>query len=159
VAGAGGQALVHVVEQAGPLLAVEAQVAVRDLEEARDHPQRPPRGAGRQERPEVELAVGPRPADQHDARELVLHGQLEVGEVLVVAQQDVVGRAVLLDQVVLEDQGLDLAAGDDHVEVPDLLDHRRDAHLVLRGFLEVAPHAALQRQRLADVEIFPAPSQ
>ena len=149
---AGREALVEVVVEAGALLAVEAEVAVRDLEEARDHPQRAPGVARRQERAEVEAAVGAHAPRQRDPRELVAHRELQVRVRLVVPQHHVVARLVLLDQVVLEDQRLELAPGDDEVEVARLGDELGDPRRVLRAGLEVGAHPLAQRTRLADVD-------
>ncbi len=151
-AGAGRQALVEVVVEAGALLAVEREMAVRDLEETRDHPQRAASVTRGQEGAEVAVTVLARAAHEQDPRERVADRELEVREVLVVAQEHVVARLVLLDQVVLEDQRFDLARGDDHVERSDLLDERRDTRRVLRRGLEVGAHAGAQRLCLADVD-------
>ena len=48
-----------------------------------------------------------------------MHGDLEVEELLVVAVRDIEAGAVLLDQIVLKDQGFDFGVGDDDGEVGD----------------------------------------
>ena len=66
----------------------------------------------------------PRPvplAREHDPRVLVLDGDGDVRERLVVAQPHVERRPVPLDEVLLEVQRLDLAAGHDHLDVGDAL--------------------------------------
>ena len=86
-----------------------------------------------------------------DAREaLVLDADVGVG--LVVPEVDVVARLEALDEVVLEDQRLGLGVGDDDLDVLDLGDE--DAQPLVGGtrLLEVAPHAAAEVLRLADVE-------
>ena len=49
-------------------------------------------------------------------------GQPEVGVVLVVPQQDVVLGRSLLDEMVLERQGLDDGVGDDELEAADVIE-------------------------------------
>ena len=66
---------------------------------------------------------------------------------LVVLQQHVVMRAVLLDQVGLEDQRLDLVAGRDELQ---FLGQRRELAAFPPGF-EVLRHARTQVVRLPDV--------
>ncbi len=64
----------------------------------------------------------PRPvplAREHHARVLVLDRDGDVRERLVVAEPDVERRPVPLDEVLLEVERLDLAAGDDHLDVGD----------------------------------------
>ena len=75
-------------------------------------------------------------------------------EALVVAQQDVVARLVLLDQFVLGEQRLVLRAGHDPVEVVDAVDEAAQLGVGLAqgGGAEVALHAAAERQGLADVD-------
>ena len=66
----------------------------------------------------------PRPvplAGEHDARVLVLDRDGDVRERLVVAEAHVERRPVALDEVLLEVERLDLAAGDDHLDVGDPL--------------------------------------
>ena len=72
--------------------------------------------------------------------------------VLVVAQPDVVGRPVALDQVVLEGERLHLAVGDHEVEVGDLLDHSGLVELGRPRGLEVGADAVAQHAGLADVD-------
>src|SRR2546425_6483682 len=52
--------------------------------------------------------------------------QHQVGRGLVVAEQDVVARRERLDEIVLEDQGFGLGAGDRDLDVGDLRQHHRD---------------------------------
>ena len=70
-------------------------------------------------RAEVSRAVLAQPPRDVDAR-ILLAGQLDVGIGLVVAQQDVEARLVLLDQVVLERQRLLLVVDQDVVDVARL---------------------------------------
>src|SRR5262249_60627707 len=60
--------------------------------------------------------------------------------------------ALLLDHVGLEDEGLELVTGDDVVEVADLPDEGIRLRVACARLLEVRPHAAPERRRLADVD-------
>ena len=62
-------------------------------------------------RPEVDDAAAVPLAREHDARVVVLDGDGDVRERLVVAQPHVERRPVALDEVLLEVQRLDLASG------------------------------------------------
>src|SRR2546422_10477530 len=68
-------------------------------------------------RPEVDDAAPVPLAREHDPRVVVLDGDGDVRERLVVAQADVERRAVALDEILLEVQGLDLGVGDDHLDI------------------------------------------
>ena len=110
---------------------------------------------GRHERPRVVVVVLLDAARDQHARERLAGRQLQVGVVLVVAQQDVVARRALLDQVVLERQRLDDRVGDDELEPRGFVEQRVDARAhALRA--EVAAHPVAQHLRLADVERVPA---
>ena len=159
--------LLRDVADAGRVAALDVVVEARDsgvsprlrpfagaeLEDAVEHVERLPHllrvGVG----PEVDDAAPVSLAREHDARELVLDGDGDVRERLVVAEADVVRRPVPLDEVLLEVERLDLGAGDDHLEVVDSGDESRDrlAGVAASG-LEVRAHAWAQRLRLADVE-------
>ena len=92
-------------------------------------------------------------AREHHTRVLVLDRDGDVRERLVVAQAHVERRPVPLDEVLLEVERLDLAAGDDHLEVGDPRHEPRDrGAVVAAALLEVGAHARPQRLRLADVE-------
>ena len=73
------------------------------------------------------------------------------GIVLVVAQQDVVARRSLLDEVVLERQRLDDRVGDDHFEARRFIEQRVVARAHAVG-AEVRARPIAQGPRLADVE-------
>ncbi len=90
------------------------------------------------------------PGDEH-AREGLSGRQLQIGIVLVVAQQDVVARGALLDQVVLERQRFHDRVGDDDFEAVRLVEQRVDARAGAVG-AEVAADAVAQHSRLADIE-------
>ena len=69
-----------------------------------------------QERAGIDVAVALDRARHQHARKRLGRRQLQVGIVLIVAQQDVVARRALLDDVVLERQRLDHRVGDDDFE-------------------------------------------
>ena len=80
-----------------------------------------------------------------------LLGQHDAGVALVVAQQHVVARLQRLDQLVLQQQRIGLAAGDGGFHPRHLRQHPHDPRRFRRG-VEVAPHAVAQGARLAYVE-------
>jgi hypothetical protein len=81
---------------------------------------------------------------------------LEAEVVLVVAQPHVVARAVLLDQLVLEEQRLLDARGDDHLDVVDA--RYQKVHLLptVSPRAKIGAYARPQALGLADVEDRPA---
>ncbi len=90
------------------------------------------------ERAEVPHAAAMALAREHDARVVVLDRDGDVRERLVVAQTDVERRPVALDEVLLEVQRLDLAAGDDRLDRHGPVRHRANALArVARARLEV----------------------
>ena len=148
----GGGAPVQLVLQAGPAApAIDLDVAVADLEEPVDQFRRAVGGGGREERAEIEGAVLLHLAGDEHLREGVLPGQLHVRVALVVPQQDVVRRPVLLDEVVLQDQGLQLRGADHELQVPDPRHQPPGLGVQLLG-VEVALHPVAQHLGLAHVE-------
>jgi hypothetical protein len=91
-------------------------------------------------------------AREHHARVLVLDGDGDVRERLVVAQPDVERRPVALDQVLLEVESFDLAGRDDHVHVVDPGHELPHSVAQVTPALEVAAHPRAQRLRLPHVE-------
>jgi hypothetical protein len=108
----------------------------------------------RQKRSGIEVArLLDLPRHQH-ARKRLARRQLQVRVVLVVAQQDVVLRRPLLDQIVLERERLHYRVGDDHLNRRDVVEER----VVPRAEpvrTEIAADAVAQRARLADVDGLP----
>ena len=84
-------------------------------------------------------------AREHHPRVLVLDRDRDVRERLVVAQPHVERRPVPLDEVLLEVQRLDLAAGDDHLDVRHPAGELPDLGPAVAGLLEVRAHARPQR--------------
>ncbi len=77
--------------------------------------------------------------------------ELDVRKALVVPQDDVEPRPVLLDEVVLEQQRLGVGVGDRDLDVRDLLDQREGLRLDLARH-EVAADAVLEATRLSHVQ-------
>ena len=97
---------------------------------------------------EVDDAAAMPLAREHDPWVLVLDGDGDVRERLVVAEPDVERRPVALDEVLLQMERLDLGVGHDHLEVGDPLGQAADPG----AGLKIAAHARPKRLRLADVE-------
>ena len=124
-----------------------------ELEDAVEHVERLAHLLRVRVRAEVEDAAAVPLAREHHPRVVVLDRDRDVRERLVVAQAHVERRPVALDEVLLEVERLDLAAGDDHLEVGDPRHELRDrGAAVAAPRLEVGAHARPQRLRLADVE-------
>ena len=104
----------------------------------------------RQERAGVEAAIALHAARDEDAREPFVRRQLQIRIILVVAEQDVVLRRPLFDQVVLERQRLDDRIGDDNLKAHDLVEQRIGLRIAAVG-AKVVPDPVAERPRLADV--------
>ena len=149
-------ASVDVVEQARPLehaLALgDVEVAGAEREDLAQQLQRLVDARGRCVRAEVAAAVAHQAPRPDDAREVLAQRDLHERVALVVAQPDVEPRAMLLDQVRLEQVRLADRVGDDVIDVRDLGHHADDASVLRPARAEVGAHAAPQRVRLADVQ-------
>src|SRR5713101_7294596 len=101
-------------------------------------------------RSEVAVGLVHRAAVKAKARKLpAAHHQVGIG--LVVAKEDVVARRERLDEIVLEDQGFGLGAGDRDLDVGDLRQHHRDTGPVL-DLVEIGRDALFQVAGFADVK-------
>ena len=149
---AGRRAAVELELHAGPAsLAIDVDVAVPELEEPVDQLCGAVGRGGREEGPEVEGAVLlDLPGHEH-LGEGVLPGELHIGIGLVVPEQDVEGGEVLLDEVVLQDQGFQLRLADDELQVPDTA-HQAAGLGIQVLVLEVALDPVAQDLGLAHVE-------
>ena len=144
----------HVVVQARPRqAAVDLDAADPHLEKLLHQLDRLARQPAGQERSEVVAAVLAHPPGECDARIVVPQRQLEIGIGLVVPQQDVVARLLLLDPVVLDQQRLGRRIRGHEVDVHRLRHHRRQARLMVARQVRRRPFA--ERRRLADVEDLP----
>ena len=118
---------------------------------AMDEVHQPVRQVAREIRTEVSrpvLAQAPR----HVHARVFLGSELDVGVGLVVAQQDVVARLPLLDQVVLERQRFFLVVDVDEVDLARLVDQRAGLDVAEPVLVEVTAHAGAQILGLADVD-------
>ena len=116
---AGRVAAVDVVVEAGDARAPARfrPLAGPEAEDPVEHVERLAHLLGVRVRAEVEDAAAVALAREHHARELVLDRHRDVRERLVVAQADVEGRAVALDEVLLEVERLDLVARHDRLDL------------------------------------------
>ena len=148
---AGARAAVDLVQQAGPRAVAENRVLAGAQLEQLLHQldrllDRPGVGIG----PKVAvLAVDGTTKVGHPRIGVV--DDLQVRVALVVAEQDVVARRQRLDEVVLQQQGLGLAAHHRGLEPGDARHHLANARAVMVA-LQVAGHAPLEAARLADIE-------
>src|SRR5438309_8617764 len=78
-------------------------------------------------------------------------GQLDIRIRLVITQQDVIARLLLLDEVVLEGQRLALVGNDDIVHIHRIANERAGLRVLLRRTQKVAANARTQALRLADI--------
>ena len=84
-------------------------------------------------------------------RELFPRVHLDVGIGLVVFEENVVLRLVLLDEIVLEGERVHFRRRDEIGKIGDVVDHR--LHLRrLRGGVEILPHAVLEYARLSHID-------
>ena len=136
---------------AGPV-AEEAVGAGPERKDRLDHPEHLTYRCRRAVGSEVEvLSLAVAPGDHHPGPFLA-EGDLEADVGLVVLQPDVVEGAMLLDEIVFEDQGLLLGLGQDAVKVVNPFQQQTDEGSSIVGFSEVGPHPAAQVDRLADVQ-------
>ena len=149
------EAGVHVVVEAGARQrAVDLDAARPDLEHPLDHLHGPAARARREERSEVAVAVLQHAPRHERPRPVLARRDLDVGVRLVVAEEDVVARLVLLDERVLEGERLALGLRDDRVDRLELGEHRLRLH-VLRPRAEVRREPLADRPRLPDVQDLP----
>ena len=136
-----------VVEAGARKLAVDLDRAGADLEVARDHPHDPP-GEPAPEGPEIGVAVLQHAPRHQGPGPRLPRRDLDVRVGLVVPQADVVPGAMLLDEGVLEEQGLELRVRDDRLEV--LVGVEQRLRLGVPGVAgEIGRDALLQRRGLA----------
>ena len=76
----------------------------------------------------------------------------DVRILFVVAQENVVARTELLDKIAFQNQRFQLGIGHDRLEIRNVGHHRADFRLVIFVGAEILPNAALQTDRLADVD-------
>ena len=151
---AGPAAAVHVKIQAGPVLpeipgqdAVTVPEPVHPVDELDRLPHRLRAG----KRPEIPGLILLHLPGKQDARIGLPHRHLDVGVGLVVLEHRVVLRAVLLDQVVFQDQRLQLRIRHDILKARDLLHHPVDLRPSPDDLPEIGADAVVEVHRLAHV--------
>ena len=128
LAHAGRRAALDLVEQAGPVSVLEHAVgAGAEQERLFQRGDGAVNRLGTGEGAEVVALALVRAAVLGDPGEVVLAGEHDVGEGLVVAQQHVVARLEPLDQVGFQQQGFDLAVGNDDLQRLGLRHHPAQA--------------------------------
>ena len=148
----GRHAALDLVLQAGPGAVAQHVITAaserKRLLQGRDGPvDRTGAGKGT----EVVALPAPRPAMLDDLRPPVVATQQDVGEGLVVSQDDVVARLELLDEVGFEKQCLGFRCGGDHFDGRGAGDHPVEAR-VETPRLRVGCNPVCQVARLADIE-------
>ena len=151
-ADAGGGAALDLVLQAGAgpggEIAIAAAAQGKDTGQGR---QRAVHRAGGRKGAEIIALHGLGTAILGDPRKVMVVADQDVGEGLVVPQDDIVVRLQALDQVRLEQQRLGLGMGGDDLERPGRLDHPHDAGGQPRR-LGVGADPVAQDPSLADIE-------
>ena len=147
-------AFVHVEVQAGPLLADVPGELLSAGGQAQGSTQGIDDGLG-----VFPAGIGaevPGPVLRHLACQgepgIGLVGQADIGIALVVLEQDVIPGLVPLDEGALQHQGLELAVGDDHVEVVDLADHGPGLLGMGGGVLKILGDPIFQRLGFAHID-------
>ena len=119
-----------------------------------DQGQQVPHDPGRHVRPEVERAVLSDAPDDPKSGKRVRDVQADKGIMLVVAKNDIIARPPLLDEIALQDQGLQLIRGQQIFHVGDLRDHDAEAVGIVAEvpIREIRLHPSPQGDRLAHVQ-------
>ena len=117
------------------------------MDEPHDTMRQVPREVG----PVVRRTIFAQPTRNVDAR-TTFFGQLDIGVRLVVAQQDVVARLPLFDEIVLERQRFFLVGDRDVVDVARLGDQCVRLRVGQLVFEKVAANAIPQTLRLTDID-------
>ena len=133
------------------MLARQIDVAGGHLEVAMDEVHQPVRQVSREIRAVVGGSVFLQAARDVDAR-ITLGGELDVGVGFVVAQQDVVARLPLLDEVVLERQSFFFVVDLDEVDLPRVVDQRAGLDVGQALIEEIAADPGAKVLGLADVD-------
>ncbi len=151
-AGAGRRAALDLVQHAGAGAGLIDAVRTGPQQEGLlQRVQRVVDGPGRGEGAEIVAGNRMGAAMLADLGRAVVAADHQLGEGLVVAQQDVEARLQLLDEVRFEQQGLGLGRRDHQLHRAGQADHQADA-LGVETPLRVLDHPLLQRLGLADVE-------
>ena len=131
----GARAALDLVEQAGPGPAVESRVGtVAQQKDLLQLVQRPVYRIGAGEGSVVVALLLLRAPMLLDLREGMGTADQDIGEALVIAQQNVVARLQLLDQVLFQQQRLGFRARGQEHHLGRFADHPGDPRAVARGF-------------------------
>ena len=146
-------AALDLVLQTGPGAVLEERVlALADTKQLLKLTERATGRPCARERTEVAAAPALRSAMEAQAREPVFGGDVDVGKALVVAKQDVVTGAVLLDQIVLEQERFRLRVRRRHFDRVRMGHQRAGLRFELLGRPEIARDTPLQAACLSDIE-------
>ena len=146
-------AALDLVLQAGPgAVAEKAALALAHHEELLKKIERLAHRAGTGKGPEIAPFPTPGPAVKGEPRKRFFRREVYIRKALVVPEHDVVPGTVLLDEIVLEQQGLGFGMGGRHFDGDRVLHERAGFGRQLLGRAEIAGDALLQIARLADVE-------
>ena len=121
-------------------------------EEAPDQLERLPHGVGAGVRAKVFRSVFLDTAGHQEPRECLLHGQLQVRIMLVVLDPDVVPGLMLLDQVALQNEGLDFVIGDDRLQIRHLFHQSPDLDGVFCAWLKVGANPMPEGNRFPHID-------
>ena len=146
------QASLDVVLQAGTrVVAREIDLAGRNQKVPVDEIDDAVGEVRRKIRTVIDRTVAPQPARHVDARKALGRRELDVGIALVVAQQNVIARLLLLDQVVFERQRLALVGHDDVLDIDGLAQQAAGLGVFGGAVEKVGAHPGPQVLGLADV--------
>ena len=84
----------------------------------------------------------------------VLEGDFDIGVATIIFEQDVIARAMLLDEIHFEQQRFELAIGDDDVKIGDF-GHHTAVFVGELADIEIRTHAVTQGFGFADVQHAP----
>jgi hypothetical protein len=126
-------------------------VARRNLEESMDEVHQPMREIAREIRAVISRPVLAQPP-RHVYPRITLRRQLDVGISFVVAQQNVVARFPLLDQIVLERQCFLLVVDMDVIDFARFADQRSGLRIGQAIVIEITAHTCAQIFGFADIQ-------
>lgn len=153
--GAGAKTAMDLVFDAGSFDRFsEIERACRQRKELRDRPECFPESPGI--RVGTKIEVSPRTdATGHCESGIGFGpGKTEIGVGFIVTEKNIEPGAVLFDQGILENQGVEFASGDECINVRDPLGHFPDAGGGWACFLEVGPDPVLQTLGFPDIKDF-----
>ena len=153
---AGGETFPKLMMQAGAAILIRAEnpCAGAQRKQPAQHGEHLAHARRAHVRAEVFRPILLHAAYQLHARIILPGIDAQIGVVLVVLEEDVVLRPVQLDEVALENQRLQIAVAEHHVEVIDALHHRAHLDRVLPTLMKILADAVLEVDRLAHIDDF-----